>query len=139
MNGTGAFSLDHWTKGTEIVLAKNPTYWGTAPALDKVVIQIIPEWGTRFAELQAGDADIVDVPVENRSQVDALVSEFRAYDAATNTYGPAQQLCSIDSTKTGVDKFIPCAAGKTGTGPFRLYIGRPGIVMDVILFNFNIH
>ena len=66
MNGTGPFVLDHWTAGQEIVLTANPTYWGgqgnKQPALKRVVVQIIPEWSTRFAELQTGDADIVDVP-----------------------------------------------------------------------------
>ncbi len=140
-NGTGAYMLDHWTKGTEIVMTKNPSYWGTAPALDRAVIQIIPEWGTRFAELQAGDADIVDVPVENRSQVDAMVKEFQVYDASTNTYGPLQQLCSIDSTQTGPAKYIACKPGETApTGKtMRLRIGRPGITMDVMLFNWAIH
>ena len=26
--GTGPYMLDHWTRATEIVLNKNPTYWG---------------------------------------------------------------------------------------------------------------
>jgi ABC-type transport system substrate-binding protein len=140
MNGTGPFVLDHWTQGTEIVLARNDAYWGAPAKLERAVIQIIPEWGTRFAELQAGDADIVDVPVENRSQADALVGEFLVFDLTTNAYGPAQTLCSIDPTKIGAERFIACGAGETGTGgPLRLRIGRPGIAMDVILFNFSIH
>jgi len=139
MNGTGPFMLDHWTQGTEIVLTRNDTYWGDPAKLERAVIQIIPEWGTRFAELQAGDADVVDVPVENRSQADALVGVFQVYDATTGAYGPEQTLCSIDETKTGVDKFVACAAGETGTGgPLRMRIGQPGIAMDVLLFNFDI-
>jgi peptide/nickel transport system substrate-binding protein len=139
MNGTGPFVLDHWTPGQEIVLTKNPTYWGDPAKLDRAVIQIIPEWGTRFAELQAGDADIVDVDVANRSQADALVGEFAVYDPATNTYGPMQTLCKYDSTKLGVAKFTACAAGEKGTGgPLRLRIGRPTVQMDVLLFNFDI-
>jgi len=142
-NGTGAYMLDHWTTGAEIVLAKNPNYYDTATAakLDRVVIQIIPEWGTRFAELQAGDADIVDVPVGNRSQADALVSEFRVYDSATDTYGPVQKVCGYDSTKLAVAKFTACsgAAGeKQVSGILRLYIGRPTLIQDVIIYNFNI-
>ena len=88
-NGTGAFKLDHWTPGQEIVLTKFDGYWGEPAKLDRVVIKIITEFGTRFAMLQAGDADVIDVPVENRPQVDAMVGEMRVYDAATNTYLPA--------------------------------------------------
>ncbi len=137
--GTGPFTLDHWTPGQEIVLTKNPTYWGTAPAMDKVTIQIIPEWGTRFSELQAGDADIVDVPVENRSQADAMVGNLSAYDPSTSSYGPLQPVCSYDSSKLGAAKFTVCPAGKTGTGgPLSVFIGQPQLSQDVILFNFGI-
>jgi len=140
-NGTGAYKLDHWTPGQEIVLTKTPNYWdaANAPKLDRVVIQIVPEWGTRFAELQAGDADLADVPVGNRSQADALVSEFKVFDAATNAYGPVQKVCKYDGTKLGAAQFTACAAGETAVkGSLRLYIGQPRLQQDVIIYNFNI-
>ena len=66
-NGTGPFKLDHWTPGEEIVLVANEDYWVTeplweggptgAPALKTVIIKSIDEFSTRFAMLQAGDAD----------------------------------------------------------------------------------
>jgi peptide/nickel transport system substrate-binding protein len=138
-NGTGPYMLDHWTPGTEVVLTKNPTYWGTAPAMDRVVIQNIAEWGTRFAELQAGDADVAAVPIENRSQADAMVSQISIYDPTTLSYGAAQPVCGYDSSKLGAAKFTICAAGQTAlTGPLHVYIGMPNISMDVILYNFAI-
>jgi ABC-type transport system substrate-binding protein len=140
MNGTGPFKLDHWTAGQEIVLTRNDTYWGEPAKLERVVIQNIAEWGTRFAELQAGDADVVTVPVENRSQADALVGEFSVFDTATSTYGPVQQVCKYDSSKLAVAKFTACAAGEKGTGgPLSLHIGQPGLTMDVILYNLDVH
>ncbi len=40
----------------------------TGPAALKTVIyQIVDEWGTRFAALQAGDAAWVGVPIENQT------------------------------------------------------------------------
>ena len=135
-NGTGAFSLDHWTPGQEIVLAKNENYWGTPAQLDRVVIQIIPEFGTRFAMLQAGDADTIDVPAEMRVQVDQMVGEIRIYDAETNSYLPVQNVCSVDTSQLGLDRFVICDT--PSTNPLRLYIGRPGLSQDVILFNFFI-
>ncbi len=143
MNGTGPYVLDHWTAGQEIVLTANPTYWGgqgkMQPTLKRVVIQVIPEWSTRFAELQTGDADMVDVPTANRSQADALVSQMHVYDNTTATYGPAQQVCGIDSSKLGLDRFVVCPAGKKGTGKLTLFYGQPQLVMDVVLYNFDIH
>ena len=126
MNGTGPFKLDHWTQGEELVLARNDAYWREPAKLERVVIKSIDEWGTRFAMLQAGDADQAAVPPENRSQMDELVGEMRAFDLAANTYGEAQEVCAYDGSAQGQAKFTACAAGETGTGgPFRLYIGRP--------------
>ena len=137
--GTGAYVLDHWTPGTEIVLTRNPTYWGTAPAMERVVIQNIAEWSTRFAELQTGDADVVAVPVENRSQANALVGQLSVYDPATLSYGPTQEVCAYDSSKLGLAMFTVCEAGKTGTGgPLHVYMGMPNLSQDVILYNFAI-
>ncbi len=135
-NGTGAFKLDHWTPGEEIVMAKNENYWGDAAKLDRVVVKIIPEFGTRFAMLQAGEADIVDVPVEQRAQVDPMVGEMQVYDAATNTYGPTQDVCAVDTDKLGLERFTACTT--KSKQPLHLFIGRPGLSQDVILFNFLI-
>jgi len=139
MNGTGPFKLDHWTPGEEVSLSRNDDYWTTPAQLERVVVQDVDEWGTRFAMLQAGDADWAYVPPENRSQADPLVSEYRVFDLATNSYGPVQTLCSIDPTKIGVEKFTACGAGEAGNGgPLRMYIGRPGLQMDVVIYNFAI-
>jgi len=138
-NGTGAFKLDHWTVGTEVVLARNDEYWREPAKLERVNLLNIPEWGTRFAMFQAGDADIVIVNLEDTPQADNFVGEVRFFDIEKNEYGPVQELCSIDQTKIGVEKFIVCTAGETGTGgPFRLLIGRPSIAKIVVIYNFAI-
>jgi len=139
INGTGPYKLDHRTPGQEIVLVRNEDYWGTPAKLERVSIQIVKEWGTRFSMLQAGDADIVDVPVENRIQADALVGEFRVFDLNKNEYGPVKELCAYDPTKVGVEQFVACKAGETGKGgPLRLYIGRPSLYQEAILYNFAV-
>jgi len=117
-NGTGAFKLDHWTPGTELVMARFDDYWQTPAQLERVVLSYVNEWGTRFAMLQTGDADMTPVPVENRSQADALVGERCEYDMAAGAYKP----CTV------VD----------ATLPLRLYIGRPALTMNVIIYNFGI-
>ena len=67
-NGTGPFKLDHWTPGEEIVLVANEDYWKTEPsweggpsgppAIKTVIIKAIDEFSTRFAMLEAGDAEL---------------------------------------------------------------------------------
>jgi len=138
-NGTGAFKLDHWTKEQEIVLARNDDYWREPASLEYVNLMNITEWGTRFAMLQTGDADIVTVNLEDTPQADKLVGEVRFFNNETNLYDAPVELCSIDNDKIGVEKFIACAEGETGTGgALRMQIGRPSVVKSVIIFNFDI-
>ncbi len=85
VNGTGPYALEYWTPGEEYVLTANQNYWRTepmweggpsgVPTIETVIIRQVDEWGTRFASLQAGDAEWVSVNLENYSQVDALVGE----------------------------------------------------------------
>ena len=139
MNGTGPFKLDHWTQGEELVLARNDAYWREPAKLERVVIKSVDEWGTRFAMLQAGDADVAAVPAENRSQVDAMVGSARFFDLATGAYGPEVEICAYDPSAQGAAKFTPCAEGETGLGgPIRLTIGRPNTSSQDLFMNFNI-
>ncbi|MEW6239979.1 MAG: ABC transporter substrate-binding protein [Chloroflexota bacterium] len=139
MNGTGPFMLDHWTQGEELVLVRNDNYWREPAKLERVVTKSVDEWGTRFAMLQAGDADYADVPSENRSQMDALVGSMRVFDLAAGSYAEDVEVCAYDASAQGQAKFTACAAGETGTGgPFRLYIGRPSIVSQDLFMTFNI-
>lgn len=63
--GTGAYRIEDWVRGKELVLARNPHYWGPAPSFDRVRFVVAPEPGERMAALRAGRADIVDnVPVD---------------------------------------------------------------------------
>jgi len=112
MNGTGAFKLDHWTQGEELVLVRNDNYWREPAKLERVVIKSIDEWGTRFAMLQAGDADQVNVPPENRSQVDVMVGTMRVFDLASGQYADEVNVCAYDSSQQGQAKFTACAAGE---------------------------
>ncbi|MEZ4594067.1 MAG: ABC transporter substrate-binding protein [Chloroflexota bacterium] len=91
MNGTGPYRLESWTPGEGWVIVANESYWrgddqpvwegGPAgqPAITTVVNRLVDEWGTRFAALQAGDADTVAVPIANRPQADQFVGEFCDY------------------------------------------------------------
>jgi ABC-type transport system substrate-binding protein len=133
-NGTGPFKLDYWNQGVEVSLTRFDEYWGEPAALAQVLIQDVTEFGTRFAALQAGDADIIAVPAEYRTQVDPLVGVARFYDAATNTYLADQNICAVDTSMLGADRFTVCET--PSDQPLRLYYGRPGLQQDVLLFNF---
>ena len=113
-------------------------YWdeeGSAK-VEKAIILIIPEFGTRFAMLQAGDVDFMDVPVEQRAQVDPLVAEIAIDNEETNSYDAPVTVCNVYTEKLGIERFELCDT--PSDQPLRLYFGRPGLQQDVILFNFFI-
>jgi len=135
-NGTSAYMLDHWTPDQEVILTAFDGYWGEPALTERVALLNISEFGTRFAMLQAGDADIIYVPAENRAAVDPMVGEIAIYNPETNAYDDPVPVCSIDTTRLGIDRFEIC--DEPNDQPLTLYFGRPGLAQDVILFNFNI-
>ncbi len=135
-NGTGPFKLDYWTQGQELSMLRFDEYWGGPAALEQVLIQDVSEFGTRFAALQAGDADIIAVPAEYRTQVDPLVGVAKFYDAQTNTYLEDQNICGVDTSQLGEARFTVCDT--PSDQPLRLYYGRPGLSQDVLLFTFAV-
>lgn len=117
-NGTGPFKLERWKVGEELVMVRNEAYWRVPARLERVVIKYVNEWGTRFAMMQAGDADVVAVPEENRSQMDVLVGERCEFDLENDRYKPCEVL--NDSL------------------PYRLYIGRPALSRTDMFLNFEV-
>lgn len=56
--GSGPYMLTSWERNTQNVLDVNPNYWGTAPAIKRVILRNIPEQSNLQAAIEAGDADI---------------------------------------------------------------------------------
>ncbi len=68
-NGTGPFMLELWEPGIQIWLVRNDNYWGTPASFERVITQIVGEWGTRKLLLELGDADCALVPNEQFLEV----------------------------------------------------------------------
>jgi len=64
--GTGAFVFDRWTPQVELVLLRNPTWWGGRVKLDQVVYRPIPDPSTMYAAFDAGDVDLIQVTDPDR-------------------------------------------------------------------------
>ncbi|MBS1182284.1 MAG: transporter substrate-binding protein [Proteobacteria bacterium] len=58
-SGTGPYKLEAWNRGQNIILKKNPNYWGDKPAIDQVTYSFIAEPGTRLSSLVAGEVDLI--------------------------------------------------------------------------------
>nr|MBA3873908.1 ABC transporter substrate-binding protein [Anaerolineae bacterium] len=56
--GSGPYMLESYEKESQLIIVRNPNYWGTAPFYDKVIFQNIPEAAAQKVALEAGDIDI---------------------------------------------------------------------------------
>lgn len=54
----GAYYLDDWTKGSEIILRKNPEYWGAGDVYFETVRYHVVEEGAEFNRFRSGELDI---------------------------------------------------------------------------------
>ncbi len=82
-NGTGPYKLDRWFPSDEVVLVANEDYsvkqplWqggpSGAPRLKKIIIKFVEDFSTRFAMLEAGDADDISLEEVKLPQMDTLV------------------------------------------------------------------
>lgn len=125
-NGTGPYKLESWEPGIGWTLVANENYWRTddmpvwpggpagKPRIKRVVQKLVEEWGTRFAMLQAGEAEVVAVPIENRPQVDQYVGEICDY-------------------KTG-----QCQPTDNPNAPLRAWPGLPSVSRTDVFLNFNV-
>jgi len=59
-NGTGPYRLDRWTRGAEVALARNESWWGPEPKPAAVVIVWNADAGRRLADLKASTVDGMD-------------------------------------------------------------------------------
>lgn len=57
--GTGPFKYISREVQQHVVLEANENYWGGAPKVNRLTLQVVPDDNTRLAMLMAGEADIV--------------------------------------------------------------------------------
>lgn len=75
----GPYKLDKWTPGVEMVLSRNPNWWGAKPYYDKVVYRQVPTSSNRVALLLNGQANVArDL---SQDELDQVAKSDRAYNA----------------------------------------------------------
>ena len=125
-NGTGPYKLDHWTPGEEIVLVANPDYRKGEAALKRIVIKDVTEFGTRFAALQAGDADFISLGSKaDETQMNTLVRDECDKDTGecktVNPNGILRSYGNLPSTsRTDILLTFTVAEGSTFVGSGKL-------------------
>ena len=70
--GTGPFVFARWVPGDRYEVTANPSYWGGAPRVQRVIFRQIPESSTRLASLLAHETHIIEeLPVDLIPRVEA--------------------------------------------------------------------
>ncbi len=82
--GTGPFQVDEWIRDDRAVFTKSGQHWQFDPAVERVIIQAMPEDATRVAALRTGELDAAELAI--KSVPEALEAGF-----ATTGSGNASQ------------------------------------------------
>jgi peptide/nickel transport system substrate-binding protein len=56
--GSGPYILTEWTRNTQVVLRRNPTYWGPRPYFQEVILDGVTDPATQALQLRKGAADM---------------------------------------------------------------------------------
>ena len=56
--GSGPYQLVSYTPKVDLVMEKNPNYWGAAPFYDKITVKHVSESASQVMMVQTGDVDI---------------------------------------------------------------------------------
>ncbi len=71
--GTGAFMLESWNRGQNVVMTANPTYWQSGkPSIGKLIFRVVGDEAARTLQLASGDIQVAtDVPANQIDQITA--------------------------------------------------------------------
>ncbi|MCA9836991.1 MAG: ABC transporter substrate-binding protein [Trueperaceae bacterium] len=98
---SGPYVLANWDRGNEIVLERNPNYWGTVEN-DRVILKIIPDASARLAQLQAGAVDMaVGIPTKDIANLEgnADITVQRFTTRAVGYIGMNNEVAPFDNVK----------------------------------------
>jgi peptide/nickel transport system substrate-binding protein len=68
--GNGLFRFGSWQKGQQIVVEANPDAPDKRPALDRIIVRVVPDATSRLTQLLNGQADAAKVAPEQRQQIE---------------------------------------------------------------------
>ena len=124
--GSGPFTFDHWTKGSELELKKNPKYWDTGkPKLDSVTFTVVADSNTRATQLAGGQIQINEYPpystvkslkAQSSVKVDAFTSSEVDYFGFNTSRKPFDDPKVRTAIAQAIDKEAIKAAVLFGNG-----------------------
>jgi peptide/nickel transport system substrate-binding protein len=111
--GTGPYRLVEWQRGIQLVLEKNPDWWGENVGADNLVFRWSTESAARLLELQAGTVQGIDNPAPNdfatiEGDANLQLIEREAlntmYVGFNNTFEPFDDIRVRQALAMGIDR-----------------------------------
>ena len=85
--GSGMYVMTSYIPDQEVVLEKNPNYWGEATNVDKFIIKIQPDANTQMMTLSGGDIDVaMNMTDDTMSELEGA-ENISIINGATKTVG----------------------------------------------------
>jgi ABC-type transport system substrate-binding protein len=124
--GTGPWRLIEWKHDDYLLFARNPNYWGGAPAGDSLRARIIGEPSTSVAEFESGNVDVLLIPAgetqqweDDESRKDMLMSvpalQF-VYIGINVTRGPLKDARVRQAINLAIDRGLILKSLISGRG-----------------------
>lgn len=85
--GSGMYVMTSYTPDEEVVLEKNPNYWGEATNVDKYIVKIQPDSNTQMMTLSTGDVDVAMNMTDDTMAELAGAENVEIINGATKTVG----------------------------------------------------
>lgn len=85
--GSGMYVMTSYIPDSEIVLEKNPNYWGEATNVDKYIIKIQPDANAQMMGLSTGDIDVALNMTDDTMAELASEDSVEMINSATKTVG----------------------------------------------------
>lgn len=97
--GSGPFMVESFNPGMEIVLVRNPNYWGDPAKADKVVVENVADANTAMMMLESGDLDVALNLTGDQAAMLAANPQVTVENVPTNTI--TYLLCNMDESIGG--------------------------------------
>lgn len=85
--GSGMYMMTSYIPDQEVVLEKNPNYWGEATNVDKYIIKIQPDANTQMMTLSTGDIDVAMNMTDDTMSELSGAENVEIINGATKTVG----------------------------------------------------
>ena len=100
----GPFVFQSWTRDDNTILTRNDTYWEGAPNMDGMIYRVVPDSGSRLAQLLSGEIDVTGLEPTQLTSVEGN-PDINVYSFQDDGYDYiGLNLANPENPQPGVDE-----------------------------------